>query len=240
MKSSAVRSRTRNTVPKGVHAGRALHRPGTAKQKKGVERLHSILEAARLVLMEAGYGGFTMRKVALKAGISNGNLTYYYRTKEDLLRALMEHVVSRYMDTFEILRVQAGSSPRRQLESVLRFWIDDLGTAATTTFFPELWALANHDAHVAKLLDELYAKARQPLNELIAQINPPLRKDERERIALLMCAAMEGLTIFAGKNKPWSRQRAALREIAVGSFMQLVSRRPGGKPARRAKLMPQY
>ncbi len=217
-----------------IRKRQTLNRPGTAIQQKGLARLLVILEAAREVFTEQGYSDLTMRKVAGKAGISIGNLNYYYRTKEDLLRDLLEYVINPYLEEFYRAIEAAGKSPEKQLRAVLKFWIEDLATPETTVFFPECWALANHNPFVSELVDDVYAKARQPLNELIPQINPTLTQKESEHIALYMCAAMEGLTIFAGHEKPWSAQLDKLKLISINNFMDLIrnargSRRQPGK-----------
>ena len=99
-------------------------------------------------------------------------------------------------------RQVAGRSPEKQLLAVLKFWIDDLSTPGNHHHsFQNCGRLGNHEPRVAELVDELYAKARLPLNELIPQINPTLTRKETERMALYMCAAMEGLTVFVGKDK---------------------------------------
>ena len=178
-----------------IRQRKALNRSGTATQEKGISRLISILNAAREVFIEAGYAALTMRKVAARAGISIGNLNYYYRTKEDLLRDLLEYVINDYLEEFA----------RRRL----------------------MWALGNHDPHIAELVDDLYAKARQPLNELIPQINPTLTKKEAEQIALYMCAAMEGLTVFVGNGKSWSGQIKEIKQVTIRNFMELIKNTKG-------------
>ncbi len=185
--------------------------------------------------MESGYAALTMRKVAGRAGISIGNLNYYYRAKEDLLRDLLEYVINQYLEEFDRQRQMAGHSPEKQLEAVLKFWIDDLGTPETTVFFPELWALGNHDPYIADLVDELYAKARLPLNELIPQINPTLTKKETEQIALYMCASMEGLTVFVGNGKTWTNQIKEIKRITIRNFMELVKNTKGKRKAKSEK-----
>lgn len=218
-----------------IRQRKALNRPGTAKQQKGLDRLSSILDAARAVFCELGYSNLTMRKVAAKAGISIGNLNYYYRTKEDLLRDLLEYEINAYLEEFGRLRKRVGSSPEKQLEAVLKFWIQDLGTPETTVFFPELWALSNHHPYIAELTDELYAKARLPLNELIPLINPTLTKKESEQLALYMCAAMEGLTIFAGYKKPWARHMKDLKRISISNFIELIKSTQGSAKKKQNK-----
>ncbi|MFT7460528.1 MAG: AcrR family transcriptional regulator [Planctomycetota bacterium] len=212
-----------------IRKRQSLNRPGTATQQKGLARLLSILEAATDIFMEQGYNSLTMRKVATQAGISIGNLNYYYRTKEDLLRDLLDFVINPYLDAFDQAREQAGESPTRQMEAVLTFWIDDLATPETTVFFPECWALANHNPFVSTLLDDMYIKARQSLNDLIPQINPTLTEKESETIALYMCASMEGLTIFAGHEKSWSAQLDSLKKLSINNFMNIIKNTIGSK-----------
>jgi AcrR family transcriptional regulator len=212
-----------------IRKRQSLNRPGTATHQKGLARLLIILEAARNIFMEQGYTKLTMRKVATKANISIGNLNYYYRTKEDLLRDLLDYVINPYLEEFERARDNAGESPEKQLKAVLKFWIEDLATPETTVFFPECWALANHNPFVATLIDDMYRKAREVLNELIPQINPTLTQKESEQIALYMCATMEGLTIFAGHGKPWSAQLTSLQKISIDNFLDMIKSRKGSK-----------
>ena len=209
-----------------IRERRPLNRSGTATQEKGRTRLLSILDAAREVFMEAGYTRFTMRRIAARAGITIGNLNYYYRTKEDLLQDLLEYVINDYLVEFERRRQIAGQSPEKQLLAVLEFWIDDLGARETTIFFPELWALGNHEPRIAELVDELYKKARQPLNELIRQINPTRSRKEVERMALYMCAAMEGLTVFAGNQKAWADQLEEIKQLTIRNFLDMIKATP--------------
>ncbi len=216
-----------------IRQRKALNRSGTATHEKGISRLISILNAAREVFIESGYAALTMRKVAARAGITIGNLNYYYRTKEDLLRDLLEYVINDYLEEFERRRHLAGHSPEKQLQAVLNFWIEDLTTPETTVFFPELWALGNHDPHIAELVDDLYAKARLPLNELIPQINPTLTKKEAEQIALYMCAAMEGLTVFVGNSKSWTGQIKEIRQMTIRNFMELIKNTKGRRRQNR-------
>ena len=205
-----------------IASRQASNRPGTATKNKGQARLASIIDAARTVFIRAGYAGFSMRRVAQEAGISIGNLSYYYRTKKDLLRDLTDHVVDGYLAEFDRIRGRPGLTPREQLAGILGFWIDDLTSASTTAFFPELWALGNHDPYIAGLVDSLYTRARRPLVELMPLINPSLARRDVERLALFMCAAMEGLTVFAGHGKPWTGQMPELRALSVATFMKLI------------------
>lgn len=178
------------------------NRPGTGTYLKGQERIVQILEAARNILIDSGYAGLSMRKIATAVGITIGNLHYYYPSKKDLIADLLDHVIQGYLQDSENTRREAGASPEDQFIAVIRLIIDDLNTRETTNFFPELWAMANHDETAAERMHELYCKARLDINELIAVLNPSLNEEEREQLALFISASMEGLTPFIGNGKP--------------------------------------
>ncbi|OMH26718.1 TetR/AcrR family transcriptional regulator [Motiliproteus sp. MSK22-1] len=198
-------------------------RPGTAAFSKGQERVLKILQSARDLMISSGYHNLTLRKVAAGAGISVGNLNYYYSNKQDLLRDLLNSVIESYIEEFDKVRQDAGASPEKQFVAIIRFIIEDLGTQETTHFFPELWALSNHDSYAAERMDELYIKARAVLNDLICILNPALNEQDRQQVALFVSASMEGLTPFVGFEKPWSSQRSSISNIAASSFLHLVT-----------------
>ena len=198
-------------------------RPGTAVSRKGNERIDQIMCAARDTLVRLGYQGFTMRAVAAECGISVGNLNYYYASKADLLADLLEMVIEGYLADFDdILAESDPRTPEQALERVIRFIIADLGTRETTVFFPELWALANHDSAASKRMHQLYAKARVVFDELIPKINPALSTMETRQVSLFLSASLEGHTMFIGYKKPWARHRRRLSNIAVKGLLDLV------------------
>jgi len=199
------------------------NRPGTAVSRKGTERIDQIMRAARDTLIQLGYQGLTMRAVAAECEISVGNLNYYYASKADLLADLMEVVIGGYLTDFDdILSESDPRTPEHALEGVIRFIISDIGTEETTMFFPELWALANHDADAANRMHELYAKARLVFDDLIPQINPALSAAEARQVSLFLSASLEGQTMFLGYKKPWAKYRQRLSNIAVKALLDLV------------------
>lgn len=187
-----------------------------------------ILRAALDLLVEQGYRAMSMRRVAEACGMKLGNLTYYFPTKEDLVRELLDAVISSYEIEFDAIVHETGVSAEDRLAEVCILILEDICTKKTTRIFPELWALSNHDAFVLERVQEMYARARVALEETIGEINPALPPDERAMLALFISGSMEGLTMFAGHEKPFQPQMPWLERIAVKSFVQIVSTiRPG-------------
>jgi len=57
-------------------------------------RREQIVEAAVAVLMEQGIQNLSLSEIEKKAGMSRGQLTYYFPTKEDILLAMFDRLVA--------------------------------------------------------------------------------------------------------------------------------------------------
>ena len=192
---------------------------GYARGQDGVEQ---ILRASLSLLVEQGSKALTLRRIAAECGMNVGNLNYYFRSKDDLVRELLDAVISSYEDSFDAIMHEPGADADARMGKLVTLILADITTKKTTRFFPELWAMSNHDPFVQERMEELYERARVSLNELIAEINPGLPQDERETLALFMSASMEGQTVFAGYEKPWSPRMSWLAAIATASFVHLA------------------
>lgn len=57
-------------------------------------RREQIVEAAAAIISEQGIQNLSLSEIEKKAGMSRGQLTYYFRTKEDILLAVFDRMVS--------------------------------------------------------------------------------------------------------------------------------------------------
>jgi TetR/AcrR family transcriptional regulator len=72
-----------------------------------------ILEAALEVFSASGFRGATVDRIATKASMSKPNLLYYFRRKEDIYVALLEHTLSDWLEPLE--RLDAQGDPIAEL-----------------------------------------------------------------------------------------------------------------------------
>ncbi len=121
-------------------------RTGTAAYVTGQETAQRILDAARSLFIEEGHRNMAMRRIADAAGMSLGNLSHYYSSKEGLLKHLLQYVIDGYIWQFKVLRTRAASAPGKQFRSLVSYVYNDLARRETTLFSPELWVLTNRDA----------------------------------------------------------------------------------------------
>ena len=195
---------------------------------RGQEGYEQILRAALGLLIEHGYRALSFRRIAEASGMKVGHISYYFPSKEELIRDLIEAVISSYQAEFDSIMHEPGITPEARLAEIITLILEDITTKKTTHFFMELWALSNHDRFVLDRVHELYERARQPFSDIIAEINPALSAIERETLALFISASLEGMTIFGGHQKPFRDRMPMIERIAVKSFVALVREtRPG-------------
>src|SRR3954452_12233965 len=88
---------------------------GPVRQSRGEERIDEILRATLDVIRREGLGAVTHRTVAEESGVPLGSLTYYFATKQDLLRAALQLFVAediaRLRATAEELLAAGASGP---------------------------------------------------------------------------------------------------------------------------------
>jgi AcrR family transcriptional regulator len=178
---------------------------------------------------KSGKGQLTALSILLAAGLTLGNLQYYYPSKDSLIKAMLDNCIQRYLDRFEQIRAQVGADPEKQFRAILSEIIRDLNSKSTTVFFPELWSLANHDDHAVDFMDAMYDRYRSVLVEVMGALNPELTPAQLRRLAVFISSSVEGHTMFIGYNKPWIGETDNIIEMAAESFLWLI--RSGRVPA---------
>lgn len=169
------------------------------RQRSEARRLE-ILHAAARVFRRRGIGAAGMREIAEEAGLSPGNLYYYFDSKDELLLFCQERTLEHMLAAVDAARA-AGQSCAEQLRAVLR-------------------------AHVHALLDELEgATAHLELDSLPEALRAPMirKRDRYER-------AVRGLVAEGAARGEFSPCDAALVTRAMLGAVNWTARwfRPDG------------
>jgi TetR/AcrR family transcriptional repressor of nem operon len=90
------------------------------KQRKGEEKRSRLVAAARRTFHEQGVEQSTLAEIAEAADVPIGNVYYYFKTKDDLLSA----VVASYDGDYPMLRSMLGKHehPRDRLKALVATW----------------------------------------------------------------------------------------------------------------------
>ncbi|HEX4212871.1 MAG TPA: TetR/AcrR family transcriptional regulator [Candidatus Dormibacteraeota bacterium] len=94
-------------------------RQGTTRTFIEEARRRQIVEAAIDVITEQGYAGASLERIALKAGISRGLISYHFAGRDDLMAAVVTTVFTEAA-AFMKPRMEAASSPTELLHEYLR------------------------------------------------------------------------------------------------------------------------
>ena len=137
-----------------VHEG---HDAGTASAIE-LRRRRLILRVVATVVAEEGFTGATMRKIAERAGVSTGMLTYYYKNKREILSDMMADIYARLIASLsDLLGDDLG--PER-IEAAFEFML----AGSRTGSFPMSFWLAYFPEALRD--EEMRARAINGTNDL--------------------------------------------------------------------------
>ncbi|MGQ9753853.1 MAG: TetR/AcrR family transcriptional regulator [Thermaceae bacterium] len=132
---------------------------GVVKEAK-VDKRTAILEATLAVLTEKGVSGLKMEEVARRAEVGKGTIYLYFKDKQDLLRALVEHRTFAFYD--EVATVIQSPKPFfERLGEVLRrrmAWVEEwrglwAAVAREAHPNPQTWLMGMHERYLTLLED---------------------------------------------------------------------------------------
>ena len=81
-----------------------------------IEPKEEIMEATYRVLCEYGYADLTIKRIADEYGKSTAAVHYYYDTKDELLAAFLDYLLTRFVDTIQDIET---TDPKQRLEKLL-------------------------------------------------------------------------------------------------------------------------
>ena len=121
------------------------------QQRKSAEMRTLVLETAIDCLVEDGYSGFSVQRIARRAGVSRGALLHHFATKGDLVSAVVEYTFRIRIQTFlaEFRRSCERGNDRVETAAGM-YW----GSVQTREFaaYLELVVAARTDAELHGLL----------------------------------------------------------------------------------------
>ncbi|WP_373973849.1 TetR/AcrR family transcriptional regulator [Chitinibacter sp. SCUT-21] len=175
-----------------------------------------ILARALDVFVEDGMAGFTTRKIAERAGIAVGNLTYHYPNKQGLLLALIEQLLTQYARQFASTLAQAAERQENALEALIRWVLEDASRERTVRLFRELWSVALHDASVRDSVDRFYDQIHEQAIALLQAYYPTVSEQTLREVTSLVAVSAEGCLVLYGTKQQ--------RSIDLTQMMALVQR----------------
>lgn len=99
-------------------------RPKETRARDGDKRAR-ILDAAVRVVADKGFFGATIAEIAREAGVADGTIYLYFRSKDDLLVSLVEDALGRILADARA-RVAAAPTPLEALRAFIRHHLEEV------------------------------------------------------------------------------------------------------------------
>jgi AcrR family transcriptional regulator len=177
-------------------------------QTSAGKRERLVASAAKL-LYEQGAQGATLAEIAAAADVPPGNVYYYFKTRDDLVRAVIEargDEVRRLVDSLE-----RRSTPAARLKGLAKEWLDAADMVADHGC-----PIGSFCAEVTKLDGDIGRECSLPLDLLLswaeAQFRAMGRRDART-LATTLIARVQGAALLTNVLHDPKLMRGQVRDI---------------------------
>ncbi len=165
--------------------------------RKGEARRLQILATAKSLLLEGGPDSVVLREVAARLGMTHSNIQYYFRTRHDMLVAIYDVEIQKYMVSVDSGPAgDAGEGGVRRLDAII-----DAGLALVRSKDTALWRLMvgmlDHSPKMAALHRKECRRYEDRLCAALQVIAPSLSPAYRRAIAVMIQAFVDGMSIRA-------------------------------------------
>lgn len=177
-----------------------------------------IIDSGVELLQSQGIAALTQPRVARAAGVSQGNLTYHFPTRDDLLVAVAEAAIERVLASLKAIALDAAHA---DLAAVLG---DVIPRQAPVRVMLGLIVAAEDNPALRAALGGLVRRVRQGIAGLLEARG----LDGSDEHALLTHATVIGLAVMNHARQT----EASADEIAVGSrtLFRLLAADAAGRP----------
>lgn len=135
--------------------------PRRANPENAERRREALVRAGYAEIVDKGIHGMTLDSVVVRAGTSKGGALYYYRTKEDLLFAVLQWLLGQLDHTLDEI-AQAREPARARLASELEvlFHSEDVNRKLYLVVF-DFVSLAARSKRFQKPFQDFFANRRK-------------------------------------------------------------------------------
>jgi AcrR family transcriptional regulator len=161
-----------------------------------------LLDAAAELISRHGVQDLTLEGVAAAAGVTKGGLIYHFKTKDDLLGALVERMVEQIDERNRAKAAARGDTPGALLHALIDDTFDM--SHSEKRLLTNLLAAASHYPHLLAPAQRIFSRLYGELADVGANAG----------LALAIAASLDGISLLELLNlHPFgTRQRDAMRQ----------------------------
>ena len=167
-----------------------------AEESRAQKTEEAILKAAFSVINQNSISRTSMRSIAQEAGTALSNLHYRFKSKEDLLLALLKYITR----DFDAMRTEVIDGCGDNLSAKLfGFFEQKKDTTINKAEFDRVsidyWSLAQVNEKVNSSFHSLYGEWRRHIVQIVLFYEPNANREALENLAAMMVSLMMGSTL---------------------------------------------
>jgi TetR/AcrR family transcriptional regulator, transcriptional repressor of bet genes len=173
-------------------------------------RRHDLVEAAYRTFLEHGLGGMTMARIGERAGMSHGIVNYYFKSKDELLSAVVRKAVFMIMRDVT-RRLRAAATARERVSAIIvGNFPPELFTRDIARAWVSFYAALGQKPEFERLQNAVDRRLASNLIHALRQItDEPTARAIAQGIAVLI----DGLWLRHAKSNDRMSAKAAIRQI---------------------------
>ena len=190
-------------------------------------RRNQILDAATTVFVRQGFQHARMDDIVEESGLSKGTLYWYFKSKEDIINAILRRLFAGDLEHLESLLQAEGSATERLIQLTNHRVIGLKRMSSLVPIIFEFYAVAVHQQWVKQFINEYFQHFRTLLEELIQQgiDSGEFRHVNARNAALSFASLYEGLTLHWMMD-PQTVQWEILSENSIPILLDGLKVRP--------------
>lgn len=186
------------------------------------ERRAAILIKARVLFLESGSSGFSMRNIAKKVEMSLSHLQYFFPTKDQLFIEMVRYTVNDYLKNYKRILREQNSSPENQLTAVLDYLFVDHMRLEVTAMFVELWGMALRDVEARLFQRKLYKIYKRKFATILARAYPAASPDMIMRATTQILVHIDGIMVLYMVEWPSAQKYEQIINDAKALMWQIL------------------
>src|SRR5574337_156598 len=133
-------------------------------------RTAELLEAARRLFAEKGFHAATVEDIATAAGVAKGTVYLYYKSKQDVYWAALEHGITELHNEIQT-RLKAEETPEDKVRAFISIKIRyfEMNRDFFRIYFSELGSGLSHPAQMPPQFEQMYLKQARMLEVVLRQ-----------------------------------------------------------------------
>lgn len=173
-------------------------------------RRRDLVEAAFQTFLGHGMSGTTVARIGERAGMSHGIVNYYFKSKDQLLSAVIRHAFGLIMrQAIDLMRQE--KTPRGRISAIIAGnFSKELFNRETAGAWISFYAEAATRPDFEKLQDTFYRRLR---SNLLFDLKKLTSAENAERIALGISVWIDGLWLRCAMKRSGIDREAAMQAI---------------------------